>query len=85
VGFIIVGRVGLNIAKQFVPHQPAAQNIATPIVGVLTLVVMEMVAYNLEKGYNKNGSAVGTYRILGIPNLRLSHDTAGMVVHEKTL
>jgi hypothetical protein len=79
VAFIGFGRVTFNIAKQFVPHQPAAQNIAIPFISVLTLVVMEMVAYNLEKGYNKNGSAT-TYRIFGIPNLHLKSNTmAGCV------
>ena len=74
--FVIYGRVGIIILKHtFVPHQPALQNIAIPIVAGFTLVVMEITTYNLEKGYNKNGSAAATYRIFGIPNLRLNSDT----------
>jgi hypothetical protein len=81
--FVIYGRVGVLILKHtFVPHQPATQNIAIPILAGLTLVVMEITAYNLEKGYNKNGSAA-TYRIFGIPNLRLNSDAvAGCAKYE---
>ena len=84
VSFIMFSRFAINIVKQFVPQQPAAQNCTLHIVAVRTLVVMEMVAYNLEKGYNKNGSAAATYRIFGIPNLRLNNDTtmAGCVKYE---
>lgn len=73
--FVIYGRVGITILKHTIlPYQPAVQNIAIPMIAGLTLVVMERTAYNLEKGYNKDGSAA-TYRILGIPNLRLNDNT----------